>query len=77
MLRFGLLNYPPSVTPSGSGSGLALAAAALGVDFPIVSVCPIKWDWDTQADMFLALTGAVSALVLLGRAHDRSMEGVR
>jgi putative membrane protein len=26
--------------------------------------------WDTQSDMFLALVGAVLALVLLGRAHD-------
>ncbi len=30
--------------------------------------------WDTQWDMFLALLGSVSALVLLGRVHDRSME---
>ena len=30
--------------------------------------------WDTQWDMFLALLGCVSAQVLLGRVHDRSME---
>jgi len=29
--------------------------------------------WDTQWDMFLALLGALSAQLLLGRAHDRSM----
>jgi len=29
--------------------------------------------WDTQSDMFLALIGAVLALVLLGRAHDRQL----
>ena len=29
--------------------------------------------WDTQMDMFLALTGAVSALCLLGKLHDRQM----
>ncbi len=29
--------------------------------------------WDTQWDMQLALIGAVTALLLLGRAHDRSM----
>jgi putative membrane protein len=29
--------------------------------------------WDTQTDMALALVGAVIALVLLARAHDRSM----
>lgn len=32
--------------------------------------------WDTQWDMFFALVGAVVALALLGRAHDRSMESV-
>lgn len=31
--------------------------------------------WDTQADMFLALVGAASALTLLSRLHDRQMEG--
>lgn len=29
--------------------------------------------WDTQSDMAFALTGAVMALVLLGRMHDRQM----
>ena len=29
--------------------------------------------WDTQSDMFLALIGAVLALVLLGRIHDRQL----
>jgi len=32
--------------------------------------------WDTQWDMFLALCGALSALLLLARAHDRSMKSV-
>ena len=32
--------------------------------------------WDTQSDMFLALVGAITAQVLLGRTHDRSMEQV-
>jgi len=32
--------------------------------------------WDTQWDMFLAAFGAISALLLLARAHDRSMESV-
>jgi len=30
--------------------------------------------WDTQWDMFMALIGALSALVLLSRAHDRQLE---
>jgi putative membrane protein len=29
--------------------------------------------WDTQSDMFLALIGAVLALVLLGKLHDRQL----
>lgn len=29
--------------------------------------------WDTQSDMFLALLGAVSALALLSRVHDRQL----
>ena len=29
--------------------------------------------WDTQWDMFLALCGAVAALVLLSRVHDRQL----
>ena len=29
--------------------------------------------WDTQSDMFMALLGAISALVLLSRIHDRQM----
>ena len=30
--------------------------------------------WDAQWDMFLALVGALLALLLLGRQHDRSLE---
>ena len=29
--------------------------------------------WDTQWDMFMALIGAISALLLLSRAHDRQL----
>jgi putative membrane protein len=32
--------------------------------------------WDTQWDMALALVGAITAQVLLGRVHDRSMNTV-
>lgn len=30
--------------------------------------------WDTQADMWTALIGAIAALALLGRWHDRQMQ---
>ena len=29
--------------------------------------------WDTQKDMFFAFVGALSAVTLMGRAHDRSL----
>jgi putative membrane protein len=29
--------------------------------------------WDTQMDMFLAMTGATTALALLSRIHDRQL----
>lgn len=32
--------------------------------------------WDTQGDMLLALIGAVAAVILLSRVHDRSMTRV-
>ena len=32
--------------------------------------------WDTQWDMFLALVGAVLALLLLGRLHDRQIRAL-
>ena len=32
--------------------------------------------WDTQWDLFLALTGAVVAQALLGKAHDRQLAGI-
>jgi putative membrane protein len=33
--------------------------------------------WDTQSDMFLALIGAVTALLLFSRIHDRQIQGVQ
>lgn len=30
--------------------------------------------WDTQSDMFLALIGAIAALLLLSRVHDRQID---
>ncbi|MBK8969859.1 MAG: DUF2238 domain-containing protein [Hahellaceae bacterium] len=29
--------------------------------------------WDTQSDMFLAMIGAINALIILGRWHDRQL----
>ena len=32
------------------------------------------YSWDTQTDMFMALIGAITAIVLLGRIHDRQLQ---
>jgi putative membrane protein len=32
--------------------------------------------WDTQSDMFWALCGAVLALLMLSRLHDRQIDGL-
>jgi putative membrane protein len=32
--------------------------------------------WDTQSDMFLALVGAIMAIALLGRVHDRQIRNI-
>jgi putative membrane protein len=32
--------------------------------------------WDTQADMALALTGAICALLLLSKFHDRALQNI-
>lgn len=32
--------------------------------------------WDTQSDMFLAMTGAILALLLLSSLHDRQLEAL-
>jgi len=40
------------VSSAGStGSGLALGTAAMGLPCPVRSICPIRWEWDTQQDM--------------------------
>lgn len=31
------------------------------------------YEWDAQSDMFIALIGAVAALIFLGRTHDRQL----
>lgn len=48
----------------------ALAAGGGAVEFLGTQGDP----WDTQSDMFFALTGAVVGVVLLARWHDRQMK---
>jgi putative membrane protein len=50
----------------------ALASGAAAIDF-----LGTQGDvWDTQSDMFLALIGAVSALVLLSAIHNRALRNL-
>jgi len=53
--------------------GVAVYAADGAVDFLGTQGDP----WDTQSDMFLALIGAITALVTLSRWHDRQIERLR
>ncbi|MBS0260562.1 MAG: D-cysteine desulfhydrase family protein [Planctomycetes bacterium] len=40
------------VSSAGStGAGVVVGQRALGLSCPVRSIAPIKWDWDTQADM--------------------------
>lgn len=34
-------------------------------------------EWDTQSDMFFALIGAVAAMLVLSRVHDKQMAGMK
>lgn len=34
-------------------------------------------EWDTQSDMFFALIGAITAMLMLSRLHDRQMDRVQ
>lgn len=52
--------------------GAALALGQGAVEFLGTQGDP----WDTQADMFFALVGAVAALVLVARFHDRQIKGL-
>ncbi len=50
-------------------------ALAIGIDAE--SFLGLQGDiWDTQSDMFLALIGAISALLILHRFHDRQLDKV-
>lgn len=60
------------VCSAGStGSGVALGTAALGLDVPVRSIAPIRWDWDTQEDMAAIASAAAEAIGLPTRL-DRS-----
>ena len=52
---------------------VAVVAGGGSTDFLALQGDP----WDTQWDMFTALLGAVSALVVLSRWHDHELEALR
>ena len=53
--------------------GFAIAEADLRIRGPGEFLGTQGDIWDTQWDMFLALIGAVAALVTLAKAHDRGL----
>ena len=51
--------------------------AALALDEGVDAFLGTQGDpWDTQSDMFMALIGAVTALLTLARRQDRQMDGL-
>ena len=69
------------VSSAGStGSGVVLAQVALGLDCPVRSIAPIKWPWDTQADMAQIADDAGKLIGLelgIGRDHvDVSFDSI-
>ncbi len=55
------------VSSAGStGAGVALGKALLGLSCAVRSICPIRWPWDTRADMAHIATQAAT---LLGLPH--------
>lgn len=51
-------------------------AAASGED-AVAFLATQGYEWDTQSDMLLALIGAVVALVLLSKLHDRQLRALQ
>lgn len=49
-------------------------AAVLGGDGSESFLGTQGYEWDTQSDMLLALVGAIAALLLLSKTHDRQLE---
>ena len=63
--------------PSSRTKWLAVAAVAILALLALSGWRPYdRATWDTQSDMFLALLGAVAAIALFSRLHDRQLERV-
>jgi 1-aminocyclopropane-1-carboxylate deaminase/D-cysteine desulfhydrase-like pyridoxal-dependent ACC family enzyme len=63
------------VCSAGStGSGVALGAAALGLDLPVRSIAPIRWESDTQADMAEIANEAAELIGLDTRLNRSDIE---
>ena len=63
------------VCSAGStGSGLVLAAKALGLPFPVRSICPIRWEWDTQDDMTRIANDAAELIGIDTRLSRESVD---
>jgi putative membrane protein len=56
---------------------LEWAVAAASGDSAVAFLATQGDEWDTQSDMGLALLGAILALVVLARAHDRQLAALK
>jgi 1-aminocyclopropane-1-carboxylate deaminase/D-cysteine desulfhydrase-like pyridoxal-dependent ACC family enzyme len=57
-----------------TGSGLALGKALLGVSCPVRSICPIRWPWDTRAEMAEIVNRAAALLDLPHRVTGQEID---
>jgi 1-aminocyclopropane-1-carboxylate deaminase/D-cysteine desulfhydrase-like pyridoxal-dependent ACC family enzyme len=57
-----------------TGAGLALGKALLGLSCPVRSICPIRWPWDTCADLAEIVNQAAAVLHLPHRLTGREID---
>jgi 1-aminocyclopropane-1-carboxylate deaminase/D-cysteine desulfhydrase-like pyridoxal-dependent ACC family enzyme len=63
------------VSSAGStGAGLELGRLLLGWRFPVRSICPIRWPWDTAADLADIVNRAAALLDLPHRLDAANIE---
>ncbi len=72
--RVGITPAAAYVSSAGAtGAGLALGAKALGCSFPARSICPIRWESDTRADMTDIANRAAALLKIETRLDESEM----
>jgi 1-aminocyclopropane-1-carboxylate deaminase/D-cysteine desulfhydrase-like pyridoxal-dependent ACC family enzyme len=57
-----------------TGAGLALGKLLLGLKYPVRSICPIRWPWDTRAELAETVNRAAALLGLPHRLRTEDVE---